>query len=60
MLDLRAEKELRQLHLATCTAGCRDPRGEWPSNDEQAEADCLLVIRQEKQESAKRMETACE
>ena len=46
MLDLRAE-ELRQLHLATCTAGCREPRDEWPTDDEQAEADCLLVIKRE-------------
>ena len=48
VLDLRAERaELDQLHLATCTAGCRETRDEWPTDDEQAEADCLLVIRQE-------------
>ena len=48
VLKLRAERtELDQLHLATCTAGCRETRDEWPTEDEQAEADCLLVIRQE-------------
>ena len=48
VLDLREERdELDQLHLATCTAGCRETRDEWSTNDEQAEADCLRVIRQE-------------
>ena len=50
VLGLRAERaELDQLHPATCTAGCRELRVEceWPSDDEQAEADCLLVINQE-------------
>ena len=50
VLNLRAERvELDKLHLATCTAGCRETRDEWPSDDEQAEADCLLVIRQEEE-----------
>ena len=49
---LRAERaELDLLHLATCTAGCRELPAEWPSDDEQAEADCLLVIRQEMAEN---------
>ena len=48
VLDLGAKRaELDTLHLATCIAGCRETRDEWPTDDEQAEADCLLVIRQE-------------
>ena len=45
VLKLRAERdELDKMHLATCTAGCRETRDEWPTDVEQAEADFLLVI----------------
>ena len=47
MRMLRAERvEFDLLHLATCTAGCREllAECEWGTDDEQAEADSLLVI----------------
>ena len=54
VMKLRAERdELDKLHLATYTAGCREMRDEWPTDDEQAEADCLLVIRQEEEAGRK-------
>ena len=46
-MSLRAEQlELDRLHLATCTAGCRERLVEWGNedNDRQAEADCMQVI----------------
>ena len=46
--NLRAEQvELDEPHVATCTAGCRKLPIEWPSDDEQAEADCRPVMREE-------------
>ena len=48
--NLRARQaELDDLHLATCTAGCRKLPIEWPSDDEQAEADCRQVMREEEE-----------
>ena len=59
VLKLRAERtELDKLHLATCTVGCRETRDEWPTDDEQAEADCLLVIKREMTAEEERRQTA--
>ena len=44
------QAELDDLHLATCTAGCRELPAEWPSDDEEAEAACMQVIREEEEE----------
>ena len=44
------QAELDDLHLATCTAGCRKLPNEWPSDDEEAEAACRQVMREEEEE----------
>ena len=50
-MSLRAEQlELDRLHLATCTAGCRERLVEWgdKDDDQQAEADCMQVIQEDR------------
>ena len=53
--------ELDALHLATCTAGCRElPATMWPSGDDDgeeeaaAEAACLQAILEEEEEERAR------
>ena len=48
------QAELDTLHLATCTAGCRELPAEWPSDDEEAEAACIQVIWEEEEKKKKR------